>query len=110
MLGFAADVALAPFDLGVEQSVVILSEPSDVEGIDEIRVLVRRRSGAYSDWRRANRVFVMELRRQFLLWRTISADVAADYRRRTLDRWNEIGAESRSGLIAMFGGETGASG
>jgi hypothetical protein len=52
----------------------------------------------------------MELRRQFLLWRTISADVAADYRRRTLDRWNEIGAESRSGLIAMFGGETGASG
>jgi hypothetical protein len=104
MLGFDAEVALAPFDLGVEQRMSLLSQPSDVEGIDEIRILIRRRSGAYGDWRRANKVFVQELRRQFLIWRTLDAAVADQYRERTLGRWERLAAVGRGALLADYGG------
>lgn len=99
MLGFRANVALAPFDLGIEQTVVILSQPSDIEGIDEIRVLIKRMSGTYSDWQRANRVFINDLRRQFLVWRTLDKEVAKHYRETTLQRWDALAVESRADIL-----------
>jgi len=90
MLGIRTYVALAPFDLGIEQTLIMLSQPSDVDGIDEVRVIMRRQSGAYNDWRRANRVFVNDLRKQFLIWRSLDAEVTEKYREMTLSRWNEI--------------------
>ncbi len=90
MLGLKALVALAPFDLGIEQTLIMLSQPSDVEGIDEVRVIMRRESGAYNDWRRANRVFVNDLRKQFLIWRSLDTEVTEKYREMTLSRWNDI--------------------
>jgi len=90
MLGLQAHVALAPFDLGIEQDISILSRPSDVEGIDEVRVGMRRTSGAYGDWRRANRVFINELRKQFLLWRALDPSIIEQYRERTLARLSEL--------------------
>jgi hypothetical protein len=102
MLGFRAKVALAPFDLGIEQTVVILSQASEIEGIDEVRVLIKRLSGTYGDWQRANKVFINDLRRQFLVWRTLDKDVAKHYRQTTLEAWNNLEAESRADVLKEF--------
>ncbi len=103
MLGFNARVALAPFDLGLEHNAVILSQPSDVQGIDEIRVLLRRLSGSYGDWQRATRVFIHELRRQFLIWRTLDERVARQYREQTLQGWETLPVESRAVILSEYG-------
>ncbi len=105
MLGFSASVALAPFDLGIEQDVTLLSQPSDVEGIDEVRVLIRRRSGTYGDWQRANRVFVNDLRKQFLIWRTVDEQTAKQYREATLTGWDRFSVEARADILAEYGAQ-----
>ena len=84
MLGFRATVALAPFDLGVTQNFAMLSQPSDIEGINEVRILIHRFSGAHGDWQRSNRVFVHELRKQLLIWRSLPEEVMDRYREKTL--------------------------
>jgi len=93
MLGFRASVALAPFDLGVTQNFALLSQPSDIEGIDEVRILIHRLSGAQGDWRRSNRIFINELRKQLLIWRSLSQDIMDKYRQDTLDAWDDLPVE-----------------
>ncbi len=85
MLGLRATVALAPFDLGVNQRFALLSQPSDIEGIDEVRIMIARLSGAQGDWQRANRVFVNDLRKQLLIWRSLPTEVTDRYRQKTLE-------------------------
>jgi hypothetical protein len=87
-LTLAADFALAPFDLGVTQRMTLTAIPSEIPGVDEVSVQISRRSGTRGDWLRANRVFLKDLRRQFLLWRTLSGDVIESYRMRTLQELN----------------------
>jgi hypothetical protein len=103
MLGFRATLALAPFDLGIEQTFVLLSQPSEVEGIDEVRVLVRRLSGTYGDWQRANRVFIDDMRKQFLIWRTLDEQVSEQYRETTLAGWDRFAALGRGDILADYG-------
>lgn len=90
LLGFEASVALAPFDLGVTQDFTLLSQPSEIAGIDEVRILLKRKSGSPGDWRRANRVFVSDLRRQLLIWRALPTEVMEKYRQQTLERWDSL--------------------
>jgi hypothetical protein len=75
---------LAPFDLGVTQKLELSAIPSEIPGVDEVAIAITRNSGTSGDWTRANHVFLKGLRRQFLLWRTLSHDVIEDYRRRTV--------------------------
>ena len=93
MLGFRAEVALAPFDLGVNQGFALLAHPSDIEGIDELRILIYRRSGSHGDWRRSTRLFINDLRKQLLIWRSLTAEVMDQYRRRTQDAWDQLSVE-----------------
>ena len=93
MLGFRATVALAPFDLGVTQEFALLSQPSDIEGIDQIRIMIYRHSGAHGDWQRSNRMFVNELRKQLLIWRSLSQEVMDKYRETTLANWDTFPVE-----------------
>ena len=88
-LSLSAHVALAPFDLGVTQRFVLSATLSEIPGVDEVAIRTRRTSGSKGDWRRTNRVFIHALRRQFLLWRTLSPEAVESYRRRTL---RELGA------------------
>ncbi|BAM02161.1 ABC transporter permease [Phycisphaera mikurensis] len=76
-----ADVALAPFDLGVTQRLRLWSEPSDIAGVDRVRVVVDRLSGTRGDFARLNKPFFAGLRRQFLLWRTLPDESREGYRR-----------------------------
>ncbi len=93
MLGFQATVALAPFDLGVNQRFALLSQPSDIEGIDEVHILIYRLSGSPGDWQRGNRVFINDLRKQLLIWRSLPHEIMDEYRRKTLDAWDELPVE-----------------
>jgi hypothetical protein len=78
-----AHVSLAPFDLGITQRFALTAVASEIPGVDEVRVEAVRTSGTVADWHRANRTFVAELRRQFLLWRTLSAENIEAYRLQT---------------------------
>ncbi|MCC7204347.1 MAG: hypothetical protein IT441_04660 [Phycisphaeraceae bacterium] len=90
-LTLEAELALAPFDLGVTEVFRLTATPSEIPGVDEVTIAAERRSGARPDWYRANRVFVQDLRRQFLLWRTLSNEAIEGYRRQTLE---ELGRQS----------------
>lgn len=88
-LELSAHLALAPFDLGVTQHLTLTARESEIEGVDEVSVHARRLSGARSDWQRGNRTFVADVRRQFLLWRTLSNEMIEYYRMQTLETLSE---------------------
>jgi hypothetical protein len=67
----AMRVWLAPFDMGVSQDVDIFLMPSDEPGLYELQLKLVRQSGEIAAWKRVNRGFMSDLRRQLLLWRTI---------------------------------------
>jgi len=94
MLGFRATVALAPFDLGVNQEFALLSQPSEIQGIDEVRIFIHRLSGAGGDWQRSNRVFVNDLRKQLLIWRSLPHKTMDRYRQQTLEQWDRLALEN----------------
>lgn len=78
--GIRARVSLAPFDLGVMQAFTMFSRPSEIEGIDEVVVELKKVSGTEGAWLRGNRIFVDELRQQFLLWRSLPVATVEHYR------------------------------
>ncbi len=90
-LALDSELALAPFDLGVTQSLELSAVPSEIPGVDEVSIHATRRSGATGDWFRANKVFLRDLRKQFLLWRTLNHEVIEQYRLQTLQALGEAG-------------------
>ena len=88
-LGLEAHLALAPFDLGVTERFELRSAPSEIAGIDEVKIRLTRKSGQPGDWLRLNRNLFDDLRTQFLLWRSIPKEAMEHYRRQTLVRLNE---------------------
>lgn len=83
-LGLDSWLTLAPFDLGVSQAFSLRSTPSEIAGIDEVRITLKRQSGQPKDWQRLNKVFLDDLRQQFLIWRSLPHDTMEHYRARTL--------------------------
>lgn len=79
MLAIRADVWLQPFDEGISEHFELTSRPSDIPEVCEIHVSVKRLSGPPSSWRRSNILFMKDLRRQFLLWRTLDDEVMEHY-------------------------------
>lgn len=76
----SVDLTLAPFDLGVAESLKMYSAPSDIEGVDVVTVSILRKDGSKSAWLRGNRRFVDEIRNQFLLWRSLPVETVMHYR------------------------------
>jgi len=96
-LGLAAELALAPFDLGVTQTFDLASAPSEIPGIDEVAITITRLSGQPKDWARLNKVLLDDLRRQFLIWRALPQETMEIYRERTLVAMGGGQAESGGG-------------
>ena len=65
-------VWLAPFDLGVSQAISLDTAPTDLESVYDVVLTVTRLSGDVSNWKRVNRRFLNVLRKQFLIWRTLT--------------------------------------
>jgi len=76
----ACRVYLAPFDLGVSQHFKLSAFPAGEFGFYGIEVRLDRESGEGGDWQRLNRRFLDSIRKQFLVWRTISVKIKEEYR------------------------------
>ncbi len=70
---------LAPFDLGVSQEFKMIFEPLGKYNFYTINLLMKRTSGESTDWKRLNRRFLDGIRKQFLIWRTVSSQVKKEY-------------------------------
>lgn len=70
---------LAPFDLGVSQNLDVIMEPLGKYEFYTIHLVMKRTSGESTDWKRLNRRFLDGIRKQFLIWRTVSGEVKRDY-------------------------------
>jgi len=73
---------LAPYDLGVSEHLTIDTVPSDDPWVNEVRITIRRESGDESSWIRVTRNFLNILRKQYLIWRTCTPEVKAQYQAR----------------------------
>ncbi len=82
-----ATVWLQPFDQGVSQRFRLRTEPGAIPGIDRVRVEMTRLSGSPAIWQRSAKVFIHDLRNQFILWRTIPDDAAEHYYQMTAARF-----------------------
>ena len=67
-------VWLAPFDLGVSQDLCLETVPTDLQDVFAVHLTLTRLSGDVSNWKRVNRRFLNVVRKQFLIWRTLSAE------------------------------------
>jgi hypothetical protein len=72
-------VWLAPFDMGVSQDTDIILMPSEEEELFELQIRLVRESGEIAAWKRTNRGFISDLRKQLLLWRTIKPADQKEY-------------------------------
>jgi hypothetical protein len=90
-VSLASQMALSPYDLGVTQSLFLISRASEIEGIEEIHVEIRRVSGQPNNWWRLNKRLVRDLRRQMLLWRSLPEGRINDYRKVTQSSLSEAG-------------------
>ena len=79
--GIEARVWLAPFDMGVRQTLRFRVESPD-DGACSISVEIRHESGMPKTWWRLNKPFFADLRRQLLGWRKLSPDRIAEYVKR----------------------------
>lgn len=70
---------LAPFDMGVSQDTDIILVPAAEPGLYELQLRLERRSGEIAAWKRVNREFMTDLRKQLLLWRVIKPEGQQEY-------------------------------
>lgn len=103
-VGLTADIALAPFDLGVTEHFELHSAPSEIEGINEVAICITRLSGQPKDWTRQTKTLLDDLRRQFLIWRSLPAETMESYRMQTLAT---LGESPETGTAADRGSESG---
>ncbi len=84
-LNFHGKVWLAPFDFGIMQGVDVQFCPAAEDpGFLEIKIRLVREAGEANAWRRINKGFLNELRKQLLVWRSLD-EIAQDHYERALD-------------------------
>jgi len=88
----AMRVWLAPYDLGVSQDVELRAVPTGDFGVYLIRLHIKRLSGQSNTWVRINRGFLDEIRKQFLLWRTLAPDMKSEYQAEAEEAFGREGA------------------
>jgi hypothetical protein len=88
-------VWLAPFDFGIMQSVDLQFKRAEEEpGFLEIKVQLIRESGEANAWRRINKTFLHEIRRQLLVWRSFEDVTKEKYEKLLLDAETKLGIRS----------------
>ncbi len=75
-----AKVWLAPFDFGIMQMIDIQFCPAREEtNYLEIKITFARKSGEVGMWQRVNTLFLHDLRKQLLIWRSLDEEGHASY-------------------------------
>ncbi len=62
---------LAPYDLGVSQDFSLVCEPTGDSDIFAIVLRLHRLAGDINSWKKTNTLFLGQIRKQFLIWRTV---------------------------------------
>lgn len=70
---------LAPFDMGVSQYLQFTTKPTENPRILEIQMYIERISGPVAFWQRLNLGFMLDLRKQFLVWQTLKAEIQQEH-------------------------------
>jgi hypothetical protein len=82
-LNLQCEVWLAPFDFGIMQRAELRFTPAREEpDFVEIHVRLTRESGESNAWRRINKGFLYDLRRQLLIWRSLDEPAKVHYEQR----------------------------
>jgi len=74
---------LAPYDLGVSQDFALLCEPTGDSDIFAIVLRLNRLAGDINSWKKTNTLFLGQIRKQFLIWRTVPQGEKIAYAERT---------------------------
>ncbi|NNM87928.1 MAG: hypothetical protein HKL95_05360 [Phycisphaerae bacterium] len=77
--GITAQVWLAPYDLGVIQEFWLAIHPTPEPNVFEVKLTLLRQAGSPATWVRLNRPFMVEVRKQFLLWRSVAPEMVRQY-------------------------------
>jgi hypothetical protein len=87
-----SSVWLAPFDFGINQRVDLQFCPAEDEpGFLEIKIRLIRESGEANAWRRINKGFLHNVRKQLLLWRSFDLPTKEHYERLLTEAEKEMG-------------------
>jgi hypothetical protein len=81
--GLTAKIWLSPYDLGVIQNIKLAIHPTDQSNIFDVHMELTREAGNPATWRRLNHPFLVEIRKQFLLWRNLAPDQLTHYLERS---------------------------
>ncbi|MGD2270278.1 MAG: M28 family peptidase [Desulfobacterales bacterium] len=85
-------VWLAPFDFGIMQTVDFQFVPAgDDGGFLELNVRLTRESGEANAWRRINKNFLHEIRKQLLIWRSFDSPAKDRYQKLLADSSEQVG-------------------
>ena len=93
-LRLAARVWLAPFDQGVVQQAVLWIRPGPDPRFCELEMHLELLAGDPAAWKRVVRTFLDDVRKQFLVWRTLDEEERGRYAGE-LPRWERAGAEAK---------------
>ena len=94
-LQIRSSVWLAPFDFGINQRVDLQFCPAEDEpGFLEIKLRLIRESGEANAWRRINKGFLHNVRKQLLLWRSFDVETKEHYERVLAEAEKKMGIES----------------
>jgi hypothetical protein len=86
------DVWLAPFDFGIRQYVKILFCPSkEDDRFLEVQVSIDRITGEANAWRRINKAFLNDMRKQLLVWRSLDESEQQHYEKLIFSQTAEKG-------------------
>ncbi len=78
-------VWLTPFDLNISQQLTLESVPSGDRDIYLVKAYAVRTSGERSGWQHKNYTFFNDIRKQFLIWRTVGKESRELYESRALE-------------------------
>jgi hypothetical protein len=95
VLQIGTRVWLAPFDFGIMQQVTLQFRPAETEaGFLEIHVRLNRESGEANAWRRINKAFLHDIRKQLLVWRSFDDGAKLEYAELLLNAAKERGVRA----------------
>jgi len=82
-------VWLAPFDFGIKQTVSVVFVPAkETPGYMEIDVALTHVAGEAGMWKRLNKAFLNDLRKQLLVWRSLEESARTSYEDKIIGGYN----------------------
>jgi hypothetical protein len=90
---------LAPYDLGVSQTLEMVTAPTGEMNVYTITLNIRREAGDISSWKKTNWLFINVFRKQLLIWRTLTPQQREVYAHRADEQLRELADSAEAELV-----------